>query len=233
MLLVGAVSAGLPGLCAAQKGGPVLAVRTVGGQTTFRIGERIPLELSFAATETKRYEMTNAGYDRSGRMGYESFSVNPSSGWADPLEKYFANGEFMGGGLFNIVPLEPKPVLILLNLNEWMRFDEPGTYRVTVSSSRVNDSTKGELFRGNGGVPLTSNTLELQIVAATPEWQAQRLKEILQAKDSPTPTEVEQKRQQDAVRDLRFLGTDGAIMQMAANLRAEGADCFDCAFGLM
>ena len=233
MLLVGSLAGGLPSVSVAQKGDPVLTVRTVGGQTTFRIGERIPLELSFTATELKRYEMTNAGYDRNGRMNYESFSVSPSSGWVDPLEAYFSNGSFMGGGLFNEVALGPQPVVIPLNLNEWVRFDQPGTYRVTVNSSRVNDTTKGRLFSGKGGVPVTSNTLELEIVEATPEWKEQRLKEILQAKDSPPRSEAEQKRQREASSDLRFLGTDSAILQMAAGLRVEGHDCFDCAFGLM
>src|SRR5260370_23898287 len=68
----------------------VLDVRTASGQSTFRIGERIPLELSFSASEDKRYEITLASYDRSGRMSYEDFGVSPETGWVDPLADYFA-----------------------------------------------------------------------------------------------------------------------------------------------
>ncbi len=33
--------------------------------------------------------MTTDSYDRSGRMSYETFEVNPSSGFSDPLASYF------------------------------------------------------------------------------------------------------------------------------------------------
>jgi len=59
---------------------PELKVRTADGGSTYRIGERIRLKLSFTSAEAKRYEINEAGYDRSGRMGYESFQVLPAKG---------------------------------------------------------------------------------------------------------------------------------------------------------
>jgi hypothetical protein len=57
-----------------------------------------------------------------------------------------------------------------LELNEWVRFDQPGVYPVNVSSRRATDSLKGPLWSGNG-VLVKSNFVELHIIKATPEWQ--------------------------------------------------------------
>src|SRR5882757_3695051 len=71
---------------------PQLQVTTSGAQTTFHIGERIPLQLAFTGPGNKRFEITNAAYDRSGRMSYEGFEVSPDHGWVDPLKTYFRRG---------------------------------------------------------------------------------------------------------------------------------------------
>ena len=55
---------------------PELKVRTADGGSAYRIGERIRLKLSFTSAEARRYEIDEASYDRSGRMGYESFQVS-------------------------------------------------------------------------------------------------------------------------------------------------------------
>ena len=97
-------------------------VSVKGGQTTFRIGEVVPLELSFSSSVEKKYQVDMARYDRSGRLNIESFAVEPSSSWSDPLKRYFnAFSGFMGGGLRGINTLSPKPDLIELQLNEWVR----------------------------------------------------------------------------------------------------------------
>jgi hypothetical protein len=46
----------------------------------------------------------------------------------------------MGGGLFGLGVLSPAPTEIHLNLNEWIRFDQPGSYIVVVTSHRVADT---------------------------------------------------------------------------------------------
>src|ERR1700694_1205606 len=117
---------------------PQLQVTTSGNQTTFHMGERIPLQLAFTGPENKRFEITNASYDRSGRMSYEEFEVSPDRGWVDPLKTYFSRGHG-GGGLSNSSSLSANPILVTFDLNEWVRFDQPGVYRVTVTSHRVSD----------------------------------------------------------------------------------------------
>ncbi len=66
---------------------------------SFRMGEVIPIELSFSANAPRKYQLNMARYDRSGRMPYEQFHVTPEDGTHDPLHAYFAFGGFLGGGL--------------------------------------------------------------------------------------------------------------------------------------
>jgi hypothetical protein len=97
----------------------------------------IPLELSFTSPTEKKYQLDLATYDRSGRLGEETFAIKPESGWVDPLYLYFhAYQGFIGGGLRGFEVLSSKPTLVPLELNEWVRFETPGQYRVTVTSTR-------------------------------------------------------------------------------------------------
>jgi hypothetical protein len=65
-----------------------LMVTTEGQRSTCQIGERIPIDLSFTGPGNKQFEITMSSYDRSGRMAYEQFDVEPNSGWSDPLTLY-------------------------------------------------------------------------------------------------------------------------------------------------
>lgn len=96
----------------------------------FQIGEVIPIDLSFSSSDPKRYQLNMASYDRSGRMSYEKFNVTPQESTRDPLQTYFAFGEFMMGGLTTFKSLTREPVTIKLILNEWVSFERPGTYRL-------------------------------------------------------------------------------------------------------
>lgn len=125
--LVVVINLTVPLLAFADESAPRLIVQTGDGHGTYRVGERLPLELSFTGPSNKRFEINMAGYDRSVRMAYEEFDIAPASGWADPLHVYSdSSGGYMGGGLTDFAPLSAKPTVIDLNLNEWVRFDQPG-----------------------------------------------------------------------------------------------------------
>src|ERR1700757_103306 len=94
VLLSTTVVFGGPHPASAQDAGPQLTVRTADGQSTYYIGQRIPLELSFTAPDNKRYELNTATSDHSGRNWEEKFELSPAAGWADPLKTYF--GSSMG-----------------------------------------------------------------------------------------------------------------------------------------
>ncbi len=216
------------------QGGPVLRVQIAGGRTTFRVGERIPLELSFTAAEEKRYEISNATSDRSGREHYEEFKVSPGGGWVDPLARYFARG-YMGGGMSGIEELSAKPTELEVDLNQWVRFDQPGSYTVTVSSTRVVDLKRSD-HHGMSGRPIdAANPISVQIVAATKEWQAEKLAAILdELKAEPETMGVVAPGRVAAVADLRYLGTRAAVDVLVANLREDRMSMMpQSAFGLM
>jgi hypothetical protein len=195
-----------------------LVARTRDGQTTFHIGEVIPLELSFTSSAEKKYQLDMATYDRSGRLREESFAVEPRTGWVDPLDLYFrAWGGFMGGGGRGIQVLSAKPMVVYEELNEWVRFEKPGEYRVTVRSSRA--STLDSPFSGNGA-PAVSNELRLTIVAATPAWQQQTLQQAVAGLDAPLPADWpihpgQPDSHRDASKALRYLGTAAGAREMA------------------
>src|ERR1035437_469868 len=100
-----------------------LQVFTATGQTTFRMGERIPLVFSFTGPNDKSFTISLRNYDRSGRLTLEDFAVSPSTGWADPLAQFFAFNAGIWGGLYNTDSLSQKPIVRSENLNEWVRFD--------------------------------------------------------------------------------------------------------------
>jgi hypothetical protein len=115
-------------------------IKTKTGSTIFRIGEVIPLELSFSSGAEKVFQINMASYDRSGRMSYETFLVEPESGWHDPLQNYFGSlSGGLGGGLTSFKFLSSQPIVLSLQLNEWVRFDVPGKYRLEVATHRVAD----------------------------------------------------------------------------------------------
>jgi len=58
-------------------------------RTEFRCGEVVPLNLTFTSATANRYQINLASYDRSGRMSYERFLLDPKEGTSDPLQLYF------------------------------------------------------------------------------------------------------------------------------------------------
>jgi hypothetical protein len=216
--------------------GPQLRVSTP--KSTYRQGEMIPLDLAFTAKEDKHYQINMATYDRSGRMSYESFRVEPADGTSDPLAVYFkAHVAFMMGGLTNFQFLSPKPYVVHLNLNEWVRFDKPGNYRITVESSRVG-SSRVETFSRGGRNGIVSNGLDLRIVASDPAREESELKGILTDFDSSPPPKWEMRvtstERMAATTKLRYLTSADAAREMARHLRGdENQVDWQCLFGLV
>ena len=210
------------------KSDAALTLRTKTGESSFHVGERIALELSFTSSSAKRYEINLAHYDRSGRMHFEQFDVTPKTGWADPLTDYFANG-WAGGGLSTSAALSGSPEVIDLDLNEWVRFDQPGDYDVVVSSSRV--SVPGE----PGPIELRSSPLKVHITPASPEWQETRFNTALATLRSVhTISGLPSEARADALADVRFLRSKAAIHLMAAGVRDDREDeLYPYAFGLI
>ncbi|MFZ1035438.1 MAG: hypothetical protein WAN72_25885 [Candidatus Acidiferrales bacterium] len=199
-------------------------------------GEVIPLDLAFSASVPKRYEINNATYDRRGRMEYEQFIVEPKDAAHDPLSVYFNSiAGFIGGGLTSFDFLTSTPKIIHLNLNEWVSFDRPGTYRVSVVSHRVGDSAITDESRGNE-IELKSNWIAIRIVVPDPSWQSAQLanaRQVLDHTPQPPPP-VQDPAREAAMAQLRYLGTEAAAREMARRLRGDDNNGdVACVFGLI
>lgn len=206
----------------AQDASPQLTARTGDGQSTYYIGQRIPLELSFTGPDNKRYEINTATGDASGRMTYEQFEVTPGSGWIDPLATYYGSSMgYVGGGPGGIQKLSPKSAVIHLDLNEWVRFDQPGSYNVVVVSSRATDlSPEKPAPYGRKLITVRSNTIRVQIIPAPEAWQRAKLAALVtEISAKPTNAAVPPPDLKAALGDLRFLGTPAAVRVLAQQVR--------------
>jgi hypothetical protein len=208
------------------------SVRTEGNQTKFHMGEVIRLELLFASSVPKVYSITTTTYDRSGRLGMEEYLLSPDSGWDDPLAQRFRSRGFVGGGMTGFYPLTAEPAIIHRELNEWVRFQQPGEYRLKVKSPRVLKAL-GQSADRVGSV--TSNELHLTILPATPEWQRETLQKALAVLAATPETKSFQQPEparREALQTLRYLGSPAAARELARHLKDR--ECAtDCSFGLI
>jgi hypothetical protein len=127
------------------------------------------------------------------------------------------------------------PTVVNLNLNEWIRFDQPGTYTIVVVSHRVSGVSTGRSGSlGTQSLGLTSNPIQLRIIPARKAWEEAELSSILnELEENSKATGLEPDSLKDAIADLRFLGTAAAARVMAQHLREdEPFLMYECALGL-
>lgn len=213
----------------------ILKVSIANDQREFRIGETIPVQLSFSSNVKNHYQVNMAQYDRSGRMNYERFILVPSDGTVDPLPTYTGSM----GGLTGYNFLSSEPWAIKLNLNEWVRFTRAGEYRLRVISNRVGERDP-KSPRGTSPVTAQSNEITLKIVAADPIWQKHVFTDAVKQLNAPAPIKPEQMEdyttsRRKALETLRFLGTAEAAREMVKRMRGEGSEGLDyvCMLGLI
>ena len=199
-----------------------LTIHFASGTSAFHAGEVIPIELSFTASP-EAYDLDTRNYDRSGRLNMEQFHVAPPG--RDPLANYYDNGVFMGGGLGGSRVLSSEPQVMEEDLNEWVALDDPGHYTLYVTTGRVSrrGPTKDEPLQ------LRSNSLEFDVIAASPEWQEQTLAAAVSVLDSAASTDDEKR---EAIRTLRFLDSPGSIRELARQMgNLPAGRRFDCIGG--
>ena len=209
---------------AANPPGVSLTLSLPPGRTQFHQGEVIPLTAVFASRLPKAYRL-NAGPGLSGSGGRElpwnsdTFQVDNTTGAVDPLAAYYAHefGTFGSGGGPQFQDLTEQPVPIPYTLNEWLRFDAPGRYRVYLTSGRVVDVGRNppDIFRFQGRTT-TSNAVDLDILPRNPALDAQTLQQALPLFNEDGFNSRTQIARQAAVRAIRFLGTPEAARAMVA-----------------
>src|SRR6266550_1014147 len=203
------------------------------GRFLYHEGEIIPLELAFRSPAEKKYSLDTRNYDRSGRLNAETFCVEPDRG-RDPVADYYDSGlfGFMGGGLGGEHMLDQAPYVVNLELNEWQSL-APGSYRLRVVSHRVRvAAAANEPGSGMTPVPVISNAVQFQVIAATPEWQAEQLATAVSLLDSPVSSDEQTAH---AARVLRFLGSEAGTRELARRFWAQNDQPhgWDFMFGLI
>jgi hypothetical protein len=162
-----------------------------GGQSVYHEGEIIPLERTFTYRLVQYHPKTGPNLRRF------SFCLIPEG--SDPLQDDEEPG-FWGsaGGSFG---------------NSYDVFDPGVTY---VDSMVLNESKS--VPPGNYSLRMgISNEVKFQVLPATPEWQAEQLASALAVLDADhtkdTPSDIE--RTEQAVRVLRFLGSEASTRELA------------------
>jgi hypothetical protein len=203
---------------------PEFKIATATGKTTFFLGERIPLVLSFTGP-ADTYNISLFNFGRGDPFELDTFEITPVDGWSDSLAAYFSFTAFGCCGAKQSGTLSAKPTTLNVNLNEWARFDAPGTYTVSIVSHRVTLAGRGQFGRGPDPISLRSNLLQLHIVPATAEWQRTTLTNALHVLGQPHETygEIPPERRA-AIDDLRYLASAEAIPVLASNLRDDRLD---------
>jgi hypothetical protein len=200
-----------------------LSLRLSDDQHQFRPGEIIPIELEFNSAIPRRFTVDGATYDRGGRLTIDEFRIEPADAVVDPMLDYFGSSGGSMGGLRQIGVLGEKPFIVKLELNEWFRFDRPGTYRFSVRSRRVSDDAAPT----RDIVPVESNTVSFEILPRDSAWEAAALDAARGIVDA-TGSQIDRRK---GCRIMRFLGTDAAVDEM---IHRYGADIeLGCDFDYM
>lgn len=212
----------------------LVQLRSATGSNRFQIGEMIPLEVVLSSNAADRYlepcaifRESNFGFPQCRYFTRWSFSIAPDGGWTD-LYKEFPSGPQTSGGPTFPVPsrdLSSKPVTFTYLLTHRFRFDTPGEYRVQLSISVALDDVVTRSATPSVPASFANDfTLKpeivLQIVPASPEWQAEVIRKGYQAYSGPSPRatdppspELLQYRQ--STEALCYLGTPDAARPLA------------------
>lgn len=227
---VGAIH-GQAGSCAGMASPPgdaSLHLNLMNGQSVFHQGEIIGLSAEYTADNRDQYVVNNVGYDRSGRLsGAEIFCLEPERG-SDPLDAYFHSLQaIMGGGLSSFQDPARQVLTVHLELNEWKSLP-PGSYRLTIVGNRLKLGQERDAAIWSAPIlPLRSNAVEFEVVAADRDWQAAELSQATAMLDAPEASDEEKKH---AARVLRFLDSEASTRELARRYLSGRETSFDWDF---
>ncbi|MBL8233145.1 MAG: hypothetical protein JNL98_31895 [Bryobacterales bacterium] len=157
--------------------GTYFRLRTANGQKAFHRGERIPLIAEISSEIAGKYRLTGATCGLEGRLPREHF-LQGLENVADPYQRYLQFEGAFGhlGSFFDRADLSLEPHLLSLHLNQWVRFDQPGTYQfyfhIPLDAAERN---LGEPYEYQF---LASNMVEITILPDHASWTRAKLAEI-------------------------------------------------------
>jgi hypothetical protein len=195
----------LAGSAFAQSPEVSLRVETASGGMQFRIGETIDIKLTFESTSAEKWMLNTTGRDRS-LFHREQFLVSPKQGTSDP-QGYRALEGFGGSQIGGVVMLG-KPWSMNVDLNQWVRFERAGRYRVS-ALVHVNGKQGQDLA-------VISNESEIEIVPAEKAWLAEQLGRAVAVLDAPAGTDPPSfNLRASAVRTIWYLDTPESVREAA------------------
>ena len=176
-------------------------------KTRFYQGEIIPATLTFHSTATRPYQVWKGEYLNVGRMPDLGFRGEAENGTPvlDPVQHAPPGAaDFDHGGAF----IDLGQGEMTVTVNEWLRFDQPGTYRLYGWSTRVlpgtHDGLKKEVYHSSPP-EVVSSIITVHIDPLAP---AQERELLAQAAKNLATGQAEV--WSVAVRCLRFLQTPSA-----------------------
>jgi hypothetical protein len=176
---------------------------------SYRLGEAIAVTLTFSNDSGTEYYAETSTYDRSGRLPDLAFHVDsPLGSYADPLETHRSG---LGGGLRR-GPKRLGQYSQTFTLNEWIRFDEPGDYRIYCTTTRVWTTTDDVRQIVN----LCSQVIRVRITPASRASIAETVSNALKALQSENS-----KVRRHSIRLLRFLSTKDSVEALIPFLGGE------------
>src|ERR1017187_1300828 len=126
-------------------------------------------------------------------------------------------GMMMNGDFSGLLPRSP-----VISLNAWLPAMRPGRYRVAALARKQVRSAGGPYGYADPAQYAVSNTIELEIVAASPGWVAQTIVASVATLKGPEPTRNEgYEARRAAAAQLRFLDTPAAWRSSLELLPAE------------
>jgi hypothetical protein len=186
-------------------------IETSQGRSQFRIGETIGLAITFDSHDALGWMTMLRGHDRIVLgFGRDRFVVSPEAGTRDPWNYLLHQGiGYSGPGGSRLLD---KPLILDEDLNQWVRFERPGHYAVSLHTHVTGPQQQD--------VELDSNQIGIDIVGADPEWQASELAAdtaALDANRSGVDSRSFEARMNAAHR-ITYLDTAAAVREMARRL---------------
>ena len=203
----------IPASLTAQTAPVTMRIVTENNGTRFRVGETIGIKATFETRAPGIWRINASGRDRPEMsMGLDRFVVTPQAGTSDPQSYRFGRG-FTGSGLggWN---LSERPFVQTLDLNQWLRFEQPGFYRVR-AVFHANSILPG--YRQFRSLEFESNDIGIEIYSGEPTWMTTQLQVGAALLDSThgLPGDLPLEARMNAARRIWYLDTPESIRAAA------------------
>ncbi|HKT23864.1 MAG TPA: hypothetical protein VJR04_04645 [Terriglobales bacterium] len=157
--------------------------RLISATPTYHMGEALEVEVSYASQSEKKFHGSFCGL----RPQFTAVrpQITPTDGVLDLRAlrrgRVFAGNNLCAVGYLGILPNRQQ-----LDLSEWYRFQKPGHYSVTFTSTEVSRVKSAGEGGGFGQLTLESNPVDFDILPADPAWVATEISDIEQELNAAT-----------------------------------------------